>query len=490
MPEFWQTKYNVRWVKNVLIRPTVQSVSPIRFLNQPVVSVNEVRFFNVLSASYDTYNVPFSASLSPLYNFGSHVGYGIDAVGPSTFSSDHFGGKITASITINQTKVNVDLPLTNVLNVEKSISYGYLVQSPIDTSKFLNGLLLKNDIYSASIYGKQYLVSCSVGLEYYKLNQQQTKVPISYANLRISNINTVSGEISKVRVYSRGATSNADYKIIGDVSATTEELLVSESVTGYVPIGNFYTTPNFSDNWYAGGLELNSDRRSAIYPISGSDSYYNPSISSSNFAISSSNQFLMNSVYAGIPIDGATNKFVGTVSQSGYFIGNKSFIELFPTTEYTLQFDAVYSSQTASINLNGKAPRLDIYLIATSSGNFIVNNPLGQKIGEVVPSTMMERYERKQFNFTPTTGPTLNTGIRFVITNGAWYFSNISLKPASSLKFSPDELRLLVPSKDYFNEVLDYKVEFFDLNNNSSQVVAVAPPTFFTGSAIDLGTLP
>lgn len=490
VPEFWQSKYNVRWVKPILIRPTVQSTSPIRFLNQPVASINEIRFHNVLTASYDTYNVPFSASLLPLYNFGSHVGYGIDAIGPSTFSSDHFGGKITASIAINQTKVNVDLPLTDVLNVRKSISYGYLVPSPLNTRKSLNGLVLKNDIYSASIYGKEYLVSCSVGLEYQKLNQQLTKVPISYAELRISNTNTVSGELSKVRVYSKGAASNADYKIVGDVNITTEELLVSASITGYVPIGTFYKTTNISDNWYAGTMALNTDRQFAIYRISGSDSYYNPSVSSNTFAISSSNELLISSIYAGVPVDGATNKFAGSVSQSGYFIGNTAFVQLFPSTEYTLQFDAAYSSQTASINLSGNAPRLDIYLIGSSSVNIIDANPLGQKIGEIVPTRAAERYEKRQYNFTPAIGQLRNAGIRFVISNGAWYFSNISLKPASSLKFSPDEVRILIPNKDYFNEVMDYKVEFFDLNNNSSQVFAIAPPTFFTGSGIDLGTLP
>jgi len=189
-------------------------------------------------------------------------------------------------------------------------------------------------------------------------------------------------------------------------------------------------------------------------------------------------------------VDGATNKFAGSVSQSGYFIGNTAFVQLFPSTEYTLQFDAAYSSQTASINLSGNAPRLDIYLIGSSSVNIIDANPLGQKIGEIVPTRAAERYEKRQYNFTPAIGQLRNAGIRFVISNGAWYFSNISLKPASSLKFSPDEVRILIPNKDYFNEVMDYKVEFFDLNNNSSQVFAIAPPTFFTGSGIDLGTLP
>ncbi len=56
--------------------------------------------------------------------------------------------------------------------------------------------------------------------------------------------------------------------------------------------------------------------------------------------------------------------------------------------------------------------------------------------------------------------------------------------------FSPDEATILIPNTEYHNEYLQHKIEFFDINNNSTNLSVVSIPTFFTGSNIDLGILP
>jgi hypothetical protein len=81
-------------------------------------------------------------------------------------------------------------------------------------------------------------------------------------------------------------------------------------------------------------------------------------------------------------------------------------------------------------------------------------------------------------------------GIRFVVSNGFWYFSEISIKPASDRLFAPDEAQILIPNTEYYNELLQHKIEFFDINSNSTDLFIESIPTFFTGSNIDLGTLP
>lgn len=483
-------KYNVRWVKNILVNPSVYTTSPLRFQTTPQATAQETRFQSVLSSSYDTYSTPVTMSLTPLYESAAHIGYGINVISPTTFSSEHFGGKLTGSVEIQGTRVPINIPLSDILNNKTAISYGYLITSPLSSTKKINGITLQNGSYSSSILGTSYLVSASVQLNYSKLNENLTKVPTSYANIRITDMTTVSGEVYKIKAYSRAATSRAEYKLVGDVNVKTSELLVSASLVGNSPIGYSYLTPNISNNWYAGTLVSNTGIRSAVYKLSGSDAYYDSTITTNTFAISSSNELLLSSLYAGIPIDTNTNKFAGSVSQSGYFIGNVNRVLLSPTTEYTLEFDAVYTSVTASVDLQGNLPRLDIYLVGTSAVSTIGNDPLGQRIGQVIPTRNTERYSQRQFNFTPAIRTAVGMGIRFVATNGVWYFSNISLKPASDTRFSPDEFQFLLPNTDYYNQVLDYKLEFFDINSNSSEVIVFTQPTFFTGSAIDLGTIP
>lgn len=489
IPREWQNTYNVRWVKNIFVNPLVTNSSPIRFLTAPLASSQENRFQNALTSSYYTTSVPFTASLTPILYSSVQNGYAINAVAPATFSSYHFTGKLTGSLEINGKSVLVDLPITNILNKYTGFSTGYLIQSPF-TSGILKSIYLTSGSYTSSIYGTNYNVTSSVLLQYSALVTSRTKVPISYANIRVTNMNTVSGEINKLRVYSRAASSNADFKIVGDINVKTEELLYTSSLVGNLPIGDISVTPSASENWYAGTLTLNAESTAPIFPYSGSATYYNASVLTNQFGISSSVEPLLNAISAGIPIDVVTNNFIGSVSQSGYFIGNKRPVVLYPTSEYTLEFDAYYSAYSASVLLGGNAPRVDIYLIGSSNLPIISKNPLGQKIGELRGNNGSRWIQKKQFNFTPSIKTFGDVNVRFVVSNGFWYFSNISLKAASDLQFGPDEIQFLIPNTEYFNDSIEYKVEFFDINNNSANIAAIAAPTFFTGSGIDLGILP
>lgn len=489
IPPEWQNTYNVRWVKNVFVNPLAINSSPIRFLTTPQVTAQENRFESALTSSYVTSRVPFTASLLPILYSSIQNGYTIEAVAPATFSGYHFTGKLTGSLSINGRSVSVNLPITNILNKTKAFSTGYLVQSPL-SSGILKSIYVTSGSYTSSIYGSNYGVTSSVLLEYSTLESARTKVPTSYANIRVTNMSTVSGEIYKVRVYGRAARSNANFKIIGDIPVNTEELLYTSSLVGNLPIGDVFAVPSASENWYAGQLEVNLQSTAPIFPYSGSAAYYSSSVLTGQFSISSSSDTLLNSIYAGVPIDVSTNKFIGLVSQSGYFIGNTRPVILFPSSEYTLEFDAYYSSYSSSVVLSGNSPRVDIYLIGDSVTPIISKNPLGQKIGELTKNSDARWIQKKQFNFTPAIKSSGNVSIRFVISNGFWYFSNVSLKPASDFRFGPDEVQFLVPNTEYFNDAIEYRIEFFDINNNSANISATATPTFFTGSGIDLGTLP
>jgi hypothetical protein len=198
--------------------------------------------------------------------------------------------------------------------------------------------------------------------------------------------------------------------------------------------------------------------------------------------VSSSSDVLLDSIYAGAIVDTGTNKFQGQVSESGYFIGTKNSYTLFSTSEYTLALTAVYNQVSSSITIQGNTPKVDIYLVGVNNTRILDNNPLGQRIGQITILDVANLFENKQFNFKPQ--------VTVVVSNGFWNFSNISIRPASDPQFSPDEIRVLVPNTEYHNKPLRYKIEFVDINNNSVNINATSTPVFFTGSAMDLGTLP
>ena len=486
VPPDWQNVYNVRWSTRILVEPNIRNSSPLILENIPSVLAEETRLYSVSTSSYTSSSVLFTASLSPTLYSSLQIGYLIKAEGPTSFSADYLGGYITGSMIIDGISSSLYIPITDILNESTAFSTGYLIQT--QNGKILDKLYLQSGSYNTPLFGSQSAVKTTANIVYSKLNTTNVHIPVSYAKLRITDLNTVSGEIFKARVYSKVTTNISDYKLVADIPAVTSELLVTSSIRGDLGIGDFSILPTASASWYADRLETSSN---AIYPISGSLAYYNSSNAVTPFTMSVSDNVLLRSLRAEVPISN-NEKYAGYVSASGYFIGNKQSVTLFPTTEYTLQFDAFYKKTSGSANLIGVDPNLDIYLIGVEGTKIIDNNPLGQKLGtiKITPSVETQWLQRQQFNFTPALAINGKTGIRFVISNGFWYFSNISLKPASDNLFSPDEIQLLVPNTEYFNEYLQHKIEFFDINNNSTNVSIVSTPTFFTGSNIDLGTLP
>lgn len=378
------------------------------------------------------------------------------------------------------------LPIDDVLNDTTAFSTGQLIQ--LTDGRIVDKIYLKSGSYTTQVFSSSSTIVTDARIVYSKLETNNLKIPVSYAKLRIVNLNTVSGEIQKFKVYSKVTTNYSDYKLIADVPVTTSELLVSSSIRGDVDIGDFDVSPSVSNNWYADRLETSSN---VIYTISGSSAYYNTSSTVQPLTLSITDDVLLRSVRVNVPIYN-NQQYQGYLSASGYFIGNKKSLELFPTTEYTLQLDAYYKKSSGSINLISIEPKVDIYIIGVEGTKIIDNNPLGQKIGSLLVEQRAETrwYQDQQFNFTPKLATNGKVGIRFVVNDGLWNFSEISLKPASDNTFSPDEAQILIPNTEYHNEYLQHKIEFLDINNNSTNLSVISTPTFFTGSNIDLGTLP
>lgn len=486
IPPDWQDSYNVRWTTRILVEPNLRNTSPLILENTPVVFAEESRLYGADTSSYTTSSIPFTASLTPTLYSSFQIGYTIRAEAPTRFSASYAGGYITGSMFIDGVSASLYLPITDVLNDTTAFSTGQLIKT--EDGRTVDKLYLRSGSYTTSLFGSSSVVTNTAKLVYSTLQTTNTGSKVSYGKLRIVNIDTVSGEIFKFKVYSKVSTDYSDYKLIADVPVTTSELLVTSSIRGDLPIGDFDISPTASTNWYCDRLQTSSN---VVYPISGSLAYYNSSTQVLPFTLKVTDDILLRSIRAEIT-SSDNQKFDGPISSSGYFIGNKKSLLLFPTTEYTLDFDAYYKKTSASINLTGVEPKVDIYIIGVEGTKVIDNNPLGQKIGTLKLPSGAETYwfQDQQFNFTPQLPIEGNVGIRFVVSNGFWYFSEISIKPASDKLFSPDEVQILVPNTEYYNEYLQHKIEFFDINNNSTDVSIVSTPTFFTGSVTDLGTLP
>ena len=315
--------------------------------------------------------------------------------------------------------------------------------------------------YSSS--NTQYVQTITVvtsSVNYHYISQSVTTNPsqsVSLTKLRIINLDTVSGEIYRVKTLNKSAASQLDFAALADTPTTVGELLVTSSIIineREVPIGIFNSDNIVNSNWYG-------------YLMTGSaipdPSYYDYTVSSSLFLKRTDNDIL-DAVYV-------------YTTASNYFFGTKNNFTVFPTSEYTCKLDAYVYTTSASYAYTASQYNADIYLVGSAIAN---RNPLGLKIGTLTTNNKIAYFKDETFNFTvPLSG---SIGIRIVPRSGFWEFANISMKVAEEIAFSPDEVTLIIPNENKFADTLLYKTSFYDINNNALGLDAISQPTYFTGS--------
>jgi hypothetical protein len=485
IPQEWQDKYNVRWSYRILTDYFSENISPLRFQDTPEMIVVENRYNNVYNPRYEFVDINFPVTLSPVTFASRQVGYRLDTIAPVSFSADYINGIFTGSLKVNDTTYNVAMPITSIFNSTMAFTYNYLIGTP---ENYISSMFLQSASYETLVNQLPATVTSSIKLQYPVLVQPAENPSLtSFANIRIVNLNTVSGEVQKIKLYQKSVTDLGEYKIIGDILVVTPELLTITTNRGIVPYGLLANITDLNETWICGDLVPNTALNSFVYPLSGSSAYYVPP-TDEIYPLEKNDNALLSSLHANIEVE--DNRFVSPVNENGYFIGNKFTSQLFPTTEYTIEFTARHLQFSGSVILEGNTPNVDIYIVGDSDTLLLSDNPLGQFVGSISSELQARYFETVQFNFTPKLISAGNVYIRFVVSNGFWYFSNISLKPAEALRFSPDEIQIIVPNVDYYNQVVEYKAEFLSANNTTTLLSVTSVPTFFTGSVIDMGLLP
>jgi hypothetical protein len=482
IPSVWRDKYNVRWITDVIISPSINNKSQIRFINTPTLVVEEKFYPSSATASFSqSVFVPLvSAELSPIkYNIFQN-GYLIK-LQEDVFTSDFFGGAlvVSASIVGSTNIIQSELPLTRIINDTTAETRGATLLN-LDSTVVTNAFISTSNAYSAdwSPAGTITIQSSSVGIRYNTvIESSDTGSSSSFTKLRLVNLNTISGEVNKVRVSYKVTTDPGDYTILGDVPTQIEQLLVVDTGSKIVSLGQFQDL-NIDDYWYAATMSVSKTPIDQTLPI-----YYVSSSVYTDLPIIQSSNILIDSIHVTPPI--SEQSYTDNVS---YFVGTRNNVQLrlFPNSEYSLKLTAAYTNYSQSINLAQSDYSVEVYLTSTeeSLGTLIERNPRGQLIGTLTPNSGASRqlFENLELNFRPQINQSGTFGLRFIVYGGFWNFSNITLNAAEERFFSPDEVSVLLPNTTYVNKLLTFKTEYLDINNNSTTTVTFSEPTYFTGS--------
>jgi hypothetical protein len=487
VPDEWKNKYNVRWITDVIISPLVENTTPIRFVQPPVAEVEEKFYAAPVSSSFtQSIIVPVDVELTQkTYNVVQN-GYTLRLIGPDAqtrFFSENLGGRITGSLQFNGPNgpetASINLPITRIYNRSIAVSEPATIQTNKKT------IISPKVLQSSGTYNTEVLpygiigVTSSINLDFSRLTTNALGTDLSYAQIRIVNLTTLSGEVKKVRLSYKTATTPGEYTILGDTVATVGELLSVDSGSRAVSTGKLRDIV-LDDYWYAATMSLQKNEISPVLPTT----YYTSSLVTTPSFLTQCCTTLLDSITATPTIVG--NTFTDNVS---YFIGTRdnNAVRLFPQSEYSLQFNAFVSRTSASVELIQPDYSLEVYLVPLPdeiTSRVLETDPRGQLLGTLTPEKtfLRQNFETVNFTFTPKIQLPSSYGLRFVVYGGYWDIADISLTVAEEPFFSPDELTLLTPNDFKFEDVLQFKVEYLDVDNNSTGIETTSLPTYFTGS--------
>lgn len=478
---------NVRWQKRIVIEPKSKNTSPIRIKVKPEIIPSELLLTSSV-LSQTTISEPIqNFSLRQKQVLNNPRGYIITNLGNTpVFQSYHLRPKLTGSITVEKRKYTGTIPATtetyNVLEIQSSsldmpITLFNLTKAFTDVnivdqnSKILDLSVLRNTQYEVieSVYTSsdtQYIktaYSITGSLQYQYISESVTLLPdtiLSFAKLRVVNLDTISGEVFRIQTSKRSAKSQTDFELLADTEVTVGELLITSSVQQAdreVNIGKF-NNQNILSSWYA-------------YSVTGSQipdaSYINSSVSSSyHFNLGLVSSSIFDAAYA-------------ITTASNYFLGTKNKYDVFSTSEYTLTFDSFVYSISGSQTTPTGTKMLDVYITGSA---VIGKDVFGQKIATITTSQDSAYFPNKTYNFrVPRNG---NIGLRFVVDKGFWEFSNISIKVAQEYAFNPDESTIIVPNNAPENSSLIFKTQLFDVNNNALDIEIISDPITLSGNQV------
>ena len=304
----------------------------------------------------------------------------------------------------------------------------------------------------------------------------------SFVDFTIEDMRTFSGDVYRIKVAGGSDSSQGDFPVLLDTVVDAPELMVdSLSPSGVLRSGYFIDQEHTDKYWNSFGGNNNSNQLTAYYTMSLADGVY---LSGSYETYNQVGRFELDSSYA------FTVKKDVSYTLSFRALGKKS-------TKNDIDGNP-YQSAKMFFHLSGSELKDSSELEIQHSASFghTITNEFGQPVGlQINDEELYEGY--KDFGsishtFTPNFKldriKNTDTTLQIRIHSGEWVFSDISLVPASSTGFSPDEFKFRVPinPNTLRPDNFDFLIEYLDINGNTAETITFLDNITISGSALVL----
>jgi hypothetical protein len=332
------------------------------------------------------------------------------------FNNNMLSGKVTIS-NIPQ----ITLPTGTSFSGSSDLNYEFVINRVINKNKIEASIPYRRNIFVKNQYNqnelKQYTYtkfnSSDISIEYENDPiYTSSKRYRNYAILRFNNMEPISGLIHKIKTYIKSNSTQTNYQLIDENIIQPQNLFIDENANyAETSMGDIKNTSTLSTYWQT------------IAPIN--TVFYN-------------NDVLINAI-----------EIVSTTYNIS--LGSKIGIDLFENHNYELSFN-IYAIKSTSSNA-----QMSIDIINNTES-------ITSTITTIVLNDNIFYYKNIKFNFIAIKDGSHK--IKFRMSGGIWYLSDIQIKPLTEFGFTPKHYILKVPIQPLWaNDNLNLKFEFYNSKN-------------------------
>ncbi len=472
----------VRWQKKILINPSLENTSKIRFFRDPKITVSEVlrpyliRTFGGGTSTDELTDGTISGQVAANEFVLTSKGFDFrgQMVGATVFVSD----PIISDPTVNT--IPYTTSITEVKNSKVAIAeFSYQIQT--DEQKALQTIEQKVFQFPApntfDFLDSAYTMSILTEPTF-----SSTQNIRSFAKVRVANMTPFSGDVNLVKLYMKSEGSVGDFELIADQVLESIELLVdTASIKFNTPTGYFFTQSSIDSFWSASQNDLTIPTASLIYR--------NEKIIDSMLISGSDERLPLGSFYK------VENTLPIVFDEGAEYTFEAQFHAVKKQAQELLSPNRTFSKNNKVLDVN--FAKLQIYM----SGSAFAPNPPGKReIGEKSEFGKLIQEIELASNSIPTektvgiveTNFTANRDgdgtVIFIVEAGDWHIHNITIKLGQETGFSPDLTTFFIPLPDWEkNDPIKFKAEFYDINNNRSITFVTSSEFTFEGGNSYIG---
>ena len=475
VPDEYKRVPNVKWKAYFSVDNTQRNNTEIIFTddNTPVVTVSE-KIRPYLVRDFETTQFVTQSA--------GTVDYKLSGENPTiTLSGDRFRREhigATVKITPNNANPAIDI------NVDDSTFWGTIKSVPTTASAVLSGkyFLTAND--SSFTYTANEMSNCNYEIHYQALpNFLETQNLRSLGYIQVNNVDPASGDVYRAKTFIRSKGSSAAWELVDDTVLKESEfqdiLIDPGSIDIKTRLGVFLGQDTI-DNYWKSELTQRQNGNVVLDPTTFVSNqtltYDSGSRLLDSMCITSNTSTTYPQEFVKVYTSGSLGMFTKTFEQNG---------------QYDLEFNAVCVK--SSLLGSGRVPYIELYISGSAFATNGTESSLGKKIGEfdiqkINPgsSGLTARFDNENITFQ---ADEKGDGVLILKVNaGDWYISDLSIKPSFELGFNPCQTTSVIAlPTEHVNDQLDFKIEYYDFENNQSKFISYCDSCEFAGGNTYIG---